>query len=172
MNMSLQDGHNIGWKLAMVLKDQANPEILKTYNVEREKTAADLIAFDRELTAIFSRKGAKDNDTLAAARTFSEYFIKSGKYTAGLTISYADSMITNAKGSTPDLAKNVTVGMRFPSAQVVRYCDARAVQLAKALQSTGQWRILIFAGDILAPASADRLENVRKCPPFPPKSYD
>jgi phenol 2-monooxygenase (NADPH) len=160
MNMSLQDGHNIGWKLAMVLKGQASPDILKTYNLEREKTAADLIAFDRELTAIFSRKGAKDIDTLTAARTYTEHFIMSGKYTAGLTISYADSMITNAKGSNHSLAKNVTVGMRCPSAQVVRYCDARAMQLAKALQSTGQWRILVFGGDILDPESAERLDRV------------
>jgi phenol 2-monooxygenase len=158
MNLSLQDGYNIGWKLATVLKGQATPDLLKTYNLEREKTAADLIDFDREFTKLFSSDADKEDKD--AARKFSEYFIMSGRYTAGLTTTYEDSTITNAKGSTKALAKNVTVGMRFPSAQVVRYCDARAMQLAKALQSNGRWRILVFAGDALELRHQERLVKV------------
>jgi phenol 2-monooxygenase len=158
MNLSLQDGYNIGWKLATVLKSQASSDLLKTYNLEREKTASDLIEFDREFTRLFSSKA--DKQSKDAAKQFSEYFIKSGRYTAGLTTTYEDSMITNAKGSMQDLAKNVLVGMRFPSAQVVRFSDARAMQIAKALQSTGQWRLLVFAGDILQEKSLKQLNNV------------
>ncbi|KAE9977476.1 hypothetical protein BLS_001379 [Venturia inaequalis] len=155
MNLSLQDGYNIGWKLAAVLNRHASTDLLKTYNIEREKTASDLIEFDRELTKMFSSKETKQNED--AAKKFSEHFIKSARYTAGLTTTYDDSMITNAKGSTQDLAKNVTVGMRFPSAQVVRFSDARAMQIAKALQATGQWRLIVFAGDILQGTSLKRL---------------
>jgi phenol 2-monooxygenase len=158
MNLSLQDGYNIGWKLATVLKDEAGPELLKTYNLEREKTASDLIDFDREFTRLFSSKA--DKQSKDAAKQFSEYFIKSGRYTAGLTTTYEDSMITNTKGSTQDLAKNVTVGMRFPSAQVVRFSDARAMQIARALQSTGHWRLLVFAGDPFEDSSLERLNKV------------
>ena len=35
MNVSLQDGYNIGWKLASVLKGLAPPSILETYVLER-----------------------------------------------------------------------------------------------------------------------------------------
>lgn len=158
MNMSLQDGYNIGWKLAAVLNGNASTDLLKTYNIEREKTASDLIEFDRELTKIISAKDIKQSED--AAKRFSEYFIKSAIYTAGLTTTYDDSMITNAKGSTQELAKNVTVGMRFPSAQVVRFSDARAMQISKALQATGQWRMIVFAGDILQEDSLKRLKTV------------
>lgn len=158
MNLSLQDGYNIGWKLAAVLNRHASTDLLKTYNIEREKTASDLIEFDRELTKMFSSKETKQNED--AAKKFSEHFIKSARYTAGLTTTYDDSIITNAKGSTQDLAKNVTVGMRFPSAQVVRFSDARAMQIAKALQATGQWRLIVFAGDILQGTSLKRLNAV------------
>lgn len=156
--MSLQDGYNIGWKLAAVLNGNASTDLLKTYNIEREKTASDLIEFDRELTKIISAKDIKQSED--AAKRFSEYFIKSAIYTAGLTTTYDDSMITNAKGSTQELAKNVTVGMRFPSAQVVRFSDARAMQISKALQATGQWRMIVFAGDILQEDSLKRLKTV------------
>lgn len=35
MNTGIQDGYNLAWKLAMVLKDKASLEILNTYNEER-----------------------------------------------------------------------------------------------------------------------------------------
>lgn len=39
MNVSLQDGYNLGWKLAAVLRGRAAPALLGTYVAEREKTA-------------------------------------------------------------------------------------------------------------------------------------
>jgi phenol 2-monooxygenase len=62
------------------------------------------------------------------------------------------------KRSREGLAKNVTVGMRFPSAQVVRFCDAKAVQLARALMADGRFRVVVFAGDIRKEKSKRRLD--------------
>ncbi len=39
-NTGVQDAHNIAWKLAMVLKGQAGPDLLSTYDVERHPAAA------------------------------------------------------------------------------------------------------------------------------------
>jgi len=39
-NTGVQDAHNIAWKLAMVLKGQAGPDLLSTYEVERRPAAA------------------------------------------------------------------------------------------------------------------------------------
>ena len=158
MNLSLQDGYNIGWKLAYVLRGIASLDLLKTYNLEREKTARDLIDFDRELTALI--KPTPGKAITESAKTFSDHFTKSLRYTAGLTTTYEDSSITDAAGSRPELAKNVTVGMRLPSAQVVRLSDAKAVQIAKMLQCNGRWRVLVFAGDVLDETNYKRLEKV------------
>lgn len=160
MNVSLQDGYNIGWKLAEVLQKRAPPELLKTYNIEREKVAADLINFDREWTKIFSVKVNQANGDHDVAKKFSDAFIKSGRYTAGLTAIYDDSMLTSAAKSKQILARFVTVGMRFPSAQVVRFCDAKAMQLARALPADGRWRVLIFAGDLRDSSKVEKLEEV------------
>ena len=174
MNMSLQDGYNIGWKLASVLSGRAGPQLLETYNLERQKTAADLIEFDRYFTKLFST-AAKDE---VSPEMFAEGFIKSGKYTAGLTTAYNDSMITSADEKASLLATNIVVGMRFPSAQVVRFCDAKAMQLAKALPSDGRWRVIIFAGDIRTTQASRRLLKLAeylKCgliPKFTPETAD
>lgn len=163
MNTSLQDGYNVGWKLAAVLKGQSSPALLKTYNIEREKVAADLIEFDRSFTKLFSSKASKD----AGPQYFREQFIKSGRFTAGLIAAYNDSSITSLRTSTQTLAKNLTVGMRFPSTQVVRFCDAKAMHLVKALPADGRWRIVVFAGDIRSPTAAKRLSNLSTYLSFP-----
>jgi phenol 2-monooxygenase (NADPH) len=164
MNVSLQDGYNIGWKLAAVLKGRARPELLETYNSERQKVAAELIHFDRQWSKLFS-----SSSNSQTAQDFPEHFIKAGRYTAGLTAKYNDSMITSTEQSKPELATGLTVGMRFPSAQVVRFGDAKAMQLVRALPADGRWRIVVFAGDIRIPKSAERLNKARQLPLFKPE---
>lgn len=158
MNLSLGDGYNIGWKLALVLKRQASPALLKTYTLERQKTAEDLIAFDRKQTSLLVKNVS--DELCEASKTYSDHFIKSSKYLAGLTVTYSDSIITHAAGSTQEVAKNLNVGTRFLSAQVVRLFDVRAVQLSKALQSDGRWRLVVFAGDICKPECFARIQQL------------
>ncbi len=45
MNTGLQDAHNLGWKMAHVLKKIAKPELLDTYNEERLPFAQSLIKY-------------------------------------------------------------------------------------------------------------------------------
>ena len=92
---------------------------------------------------------------------FSEIFVQSGAFTAGLTITYDDSSITRAKGSSQQVATNLKVGMRFQSTQVIRFCDAKAIQLVTAMPSDGRWRIVVFAGDIRQDGASRRLSQVR-----------
>lgn len=154
MNVSLQDGYNMGWKLASVLKGLAPPSLLETYVLERSKTAVDLINFDRYFSGLFS--GGK-----VSPSEFQEGFIKSGKYTAGLTAKYDKSPLTADDGDAEKLASNVVVGMRLPSSQVVRFCDSKPLQLMTSLKSDGRWRVMAFAGDLQSAENQARLTAVR-----------
>ncbi|KAJ5453481.1 uncharacterized protein N7458_004437 [Penicillium daleae] len=153
MNVSLQDGYNIGWKLGEILTGLADPSLLETYVLERKKTAIDLITFDRYFSKLFS-SGANTSPA-----EFQEGFIKSGKYTAGLTAKYDVSPITTALEGT-QLASNVVVGMRLPSAQVVRFCDSKPLQLMTALKSDGRWRIMAFVGDLAVAGNREKLNKL------------
>ncbi|KAI0911925.1 FAD binding domain-containing protein [Ustulina deusta] len=157
MNVSLQDGYNIGWKLAAVLRKQAVPKLLETYVLERQKTAADLIDFDRYWSKLFSAGDQKNSIT-------PELFVKAGRYTAGLATRYEDSMITATATSQASLAAKLTIGMRFPSAQVVRVGDARQMWLTRALPADSRWHLVVFGGDIQDEDAAKRLQKVRHGP--------
>ncbi|KAJ9399506.1 hypothetical protein DTO282F9_3618 [Paecilomyces variotii] len=158
MNVSLQDGYNIGWKLAHVLMRRASPSLLRTYTFERSEVAANLIAFDREFTRLFSQKPTSTD----APDSFSKYFIQSANYTAGLTSKYKDSQITDSANSKQECAPKIVVGMRLPTAQVVRHSDSYAMQLLRALVSDGRWRLILFPGDVAKQQTRDRLRNVAK----------
>jgi phenol 2-monooxygenase len=156
MNVSLQDGYNVGWKLAQILNGHLDPSILSTYVTERHQVASDLIDFDRELTKFYHDA---EHDPTAAER-FKENFIKNARYMAGLTARYRDTILTNAAESSEAIAKNIKVGMRFPSAKVIRHCDAQVLEFQKVLQSDNKWRIVVFSGDIQDSSLFKRLQKV------------
>lgn len=157
MNVSFQDGYNLGWKLAAVLTGQASRSILETYLVERRHTAAELIEFDRSFTKLFSSKYRADNKVSPA--DFEAAFIKAGQFTAGQATKYPESVLTQRMPSDFDTAV-LKLGMRFPTAYVVRLSDARAMQLVRAMPSDGRWHIVIFGGDIHDSESAEKLNKV------------
>ncbi|KAI1373418.1 FAD binding domain-containing protein [Hypoxylon crocopeplum] len=175
MNVSLQDGYNIGWKLAAVLRGHTTPELLKTYVSERQKIATELIEFDRSWTKLFSSTYRQEHGI--TPEQFHQKFLQAGRYTAGQAIHYADSIIVSAETSASSLATGMSVGMRFPSAQVIRLCDARAMQLVRALPADSRWHIVVFAGDIRKPEALTRLQNLstileRVVDTFTPSSVD
>lgn len=140
MNVSMADTFNLGWKLAAVLRGQASPSLLHTYSAERQAKAKELIDFDRDMARLFS---ARSDDNAFAAR-FQEYFQKHGRYTAGVETRYDPSLIVQ-DGAHQDLAKGLTVGMRFHSAPVIRLADAKRLELGHVLKADGRWRLIAFA---------------------------
>ena len=158
MNVSMQDGFNLGWKLASVLDGRARPELLRTYSEERQVIAQELIDFDKEWSKIMASApkdplhpelGGVDPQELQA------YFVMSGRYTAGVATRYAPTTMLTAPATHQALATGFTIGMRFHSAPVVRLADAKPVQLGHAARADGAWRLYA-----LADAAGDRLREL------------
>jgi phenol 2-monooxygenase len=155
MNVSLQDTYNLGWKIASVLEGRCKPELLHTYTIERHDIAQGLIDFDKEWSKIMASPpkdpkrpelGGVDPAELQA------YFVKSGRYTAGVATRYPPATALTAQPTHQELAKGFIIGMRFHSAPVVRLADAKPVQLGHAARADGAWRLYAFAD-----ANADKL---------------
>jgi phenol 2-monooxygenase len=143
MNVSMQDGFNLGWKLASVLRGRCAPHLLHTYSAERQAIAKELIEFDREWAALMaSSKGFDPAET-------QRYFVQHGRYTAGTATRYRPSLLTG-EVTYQHLAKGLTIGMRFHSAPVIRVADAKPVHLGHVIKADGRFRIFAFAaaGDL------------------------
>jgi phenol 2-monooxygenase len=139
MNVSMQDGFNLGWKLASVIRGQCSPGILHTYSQERQAIAAELIDFDHKFHKMFSAPP----DAVDPAE-FQRYFVQQGRFTAGTATRYESSVIS-AEPEYQHLATGFMIGMRFHSAPVIRLSDAKPMQLGHTIKADGRWRIFIFA---------------------------
>ena len=66
-NTGIHDGHNLAWKLALVLKGVAGPRLLDTYDIERRPAATFTVeqAYTRYVTRSATYLGAKDFQPLA-----------------------------------------------------------------------------------------------------------
>ncbi|QGZ66679.1 FAD-binding monooxygenase [Paraburkholderia acidisoli] len=147
MNVSMQDGFNLGWKLGAVLQGRSPVDLLRTYSDERQPIAQELIDFDKEWSAMMAappkdpqrpEAGGVDPEELQA------YFVRAGRYTAGVATRYTPAVLT-AEPTHQALARGFTIGTRFHSSPVVRVADAKPMHLGHTASADGRWRLYAFA---------------------------
>ncbi|OBT54088.1 hypothetical protein VE04_06258 [Pseudogymnoascus sp. 24MN13] len=182
MNVSMQDTYNLCWKISAVLNGTADRRILKTYQSERRRIAQDLIAFDHKFSRLFSGRPAKDmmDEAGISMEEFKNAFEKGNLFASGVAVDYGASLIVAKDGSSIDqgdgtdvgvinskravskqqLATNVKLGMRMPSFKVLNQSDARPWHFQEILRSTGQWRLVVFAGDVSDKGQMSRVQKL------------
>lgn len=156
MNVSIQDGFNLGWKLAAVLQGRSQPKLLRSYSQERQAIAGELIEFDKEWAAMLSSPLKDPNNPESEGidpAEVQDYFVRHGHYTAGTATWYAPSKLIGT-GEHQQLATGFKVGKRFHSAPVIRLGDAKPMQLGHAFEADGRWRAYVFAAAD-APSATD-----------------
>lgn len=140
MNVSMQDGFNIGWKLGHVLDGRAPESLLATYSAERQVIAKNLIEFDKQWSSLMAAK----QDELDDPAELERFYVKTFEFPAGFMTQYEPSMVIGS-ATHQDLAEGFPIGKRFTSAPVVRVCDGNPVQLGHHARADGRWRIYVFA---------------------------
>ncbi|WP_273205852.1 FAD-binding monooxygenase [Marinobacter subterrani] len=151
MNVSMQDGWNIAWKLGHVLSGIAPESLLNTYSSERQVVAQNLIDFDREWSSLMAKPAEEFEDP----KELADFYVKTAEFPAGFMTEYTESMITGTTDH-QDLAKGFPVGKRFKSERVTRVCDGNDVHLGHHATADGRWRIYAFA-DKTRPGDNSRL---------------
>lgn len=140
MNVSMQDGWNLAWKLAHVLDGRAPEALLDTYSAERQQIAVDLIEFDKKWSTLMAAKPEEMDDPTELER----FYVSTAEFPAGFMTQYQPSLIT-AEAVHQNLATGFPVGKRFKSNAVTRVCDANPVHLGHHATADGRWRIYVFA---------------------------
>lgn len=140
MNVSMQDGFNLGWKLGHVLEGRSPEGLLATYSAERQVVAKDLIEFDKEWSTLMAKKP----EEFADPSELEDFYVRTAEFPAGFMTQYAPSVLV-AEPVHQDLAAGFTIGKRFTSAPVVRVCDGVPIHLGHHATADGRWRIYVFA---------------------------
>ncbi|WP_298037083.1 FAD-dependent monooxygenase [uncultured Microbacterium sp.] len=140
MNVSMQDGFNLGWKLGAVLTRRSPESLLRTYTDERQPVAQQLIDFDREWSSLMARKPEEISDP----QELSNYYLGTAEFPSGFMTQYAPSMITGTDRHQA-LAAGFPLGKRLKSAEVVRVCDGNIVHLGHHATADGRWRVYAFS---------------------------
>ncbi|MFF2276880.1 FAD-binding monooxygenase [Agromyces sp. NPDC058126] len=147
MNVSMQDGFNLGWKLGSVVSGLAPESLLSTYSAERQPVAQQLIDFDREWSSLMARKPEEISDPQELAT----FYLGTAEFPSGFMTQYAPSMITGS-AEHQELATGFPIGKRFKSAEVSFVCDGNVVHLGHHAKADGRWRVYAFAD---APAAGE-----------------
>jgi phenol 2-monooxygenase len=151
MNVSMQDGWNIAWKLGHVLSGIAPESLLSTYSSERQVVAQNLIDFDREWSTLMAKPAEEFEDP----KELADFYVKTAEFPAGFMTEYTESMITGTTDH-QNLATGFPVGKRFKSERVTRVCDGNGIHLGHHATADGRWRIYAFA-DKARPGEDSRL---------------
>jgi len=145
MNSGMQDGFNLGWKLAAVIKGMAKPDLLDTYGAERLPVAEDLLKFtDRGFHSMVKPGDlAQRAMKLFGASVMGLESVQDRlRRTVGeVPISYLTSSLSDDHGGTI----GPIAGERAPDGVAVRASDRKTVRLLQAIEGEA-WGLLIFAG--------------------------
>lgn len=153
MNVSMQDGFNIGWKLGQVLSGRGGDALLRTYCEERRVVAHDLITFDKEWSTLMATPSEEFEDP----NFLEDFYVKTAEFPAGFMTCYTPSLVT-AGDKDQALATGFPIGKRFHSYPVDRVCDATIHGLGHLHVADGRWRVYIFA-DGSTPADSPKVEQ-------------
>ncbi|KAF9977940.1 hypothetical protein BGZ73_004380 [Actinomortierella ambigua] len=160
MNTGLQDAFNLTWKIAMVVKGIAKPDILATYEQERKPIAKSVVALSAQaFTYMFPQTWL--------TRTVRNTFFRVGPYVmpylpassdqsrvSMLTVRYHDNLLNQKHHTQAAPAEEFSVGVRArdgpllilgPNVQK----EQESIQLHDLLDGPGVIHILVFAADKL-----------------------
>jgi phenol 2-monooxygenase len=163
MNTSIQDGFNLGWKIALAVagKVRDENEFLATYEGERLPVAQQLIAYDR---TIFDDKGVLDPSE------YQKRFAEFREFAEGHKLMYPPSVLNANTTSNPTVAKGLTVGESFKHARILGHANSQPYWTTKLFQSDARFRIVLMAGDVSVPAQMERIKTF--CDRIEAKSQD
>lgn len=169
MNVSMQDSYNLGWKLASVIHGVAPSCLLETYQQERLPVAKRLIEFDKRICrGMLLSENTFDKDHKRALE-------EENTSMSGLGIAYEPNMVVfkpikpstrstanghSASDTKPGLLKAIRLGARMPSALVLSHADSQPYELQRIFQSTGEWNLVVFGGNIARKQQRQQVENV------------
>ena len=142
MNVSMQDGFNLGWKLGAVVTGLAPASLLSTYAAERRPVAQQLIDFDKEWSSLMARKPEEISDP----EDLATYYLATAEFPSGFMTQYEPGASVVADAAHQERATGFRIGKRFKSAPVTRAADGNVVHLGHHARADGRAKVIYPGG--------------------------
>lgn len=177
LNVSIQDAHNLAWKLAYVLlglvPQEKVQEVLQSYERERRPVARDLIELDKLWYGTRYKRVREGDGSSGEGQEGPkvDHMMVLGEilgFISGLNLEYAGGVgegrsvlidggrggegleeIKDAEELKTVKAGSLRVGRRLPDARCVRFADGGRFWLQRQCDGRGCWWVVAFAGEAL-----------------------
>lgn len=165
MNTGMHDAVNLGWKLSLVLKGHASPDLLHTYEAERLPNVQKLINYDKDISRLMTMQlpenwtgdpNADPNEVLG------KVMAEAATFSSGLGIYYEPDTYLNLQQHTDAYASSVQPGQRAPDVTLQKPATFESTRLHVITPNTATFYIALFAGDVkrTKPALAEFTKTV------------
>ncbi|KAG2159492.1 FAD binding domain-containing protein [Suillus bovinus] len=157
MNASINDTHNLAWKIALAVRGWADMSLLSTYESERRKFALELIAFDKKWSTLVCGQPLTEQNSDGVSP---EHLVKAFQtdFTSGIGIHYHPSVAVNDRYQ--EIAGGLVLGKRVPPYKFMRAADARPFELQDLLPADFLFKLLVFTGEFNDPLQQARVESM------------
>lgn len=149
MNTGMHDAVNLGWKLSLVLRGLAKPELLHSYEAERLPNVQRLINYDKDISRLMTMQlpegwtgdpNADPNEVLGVVMA------EAATFSSGLGIYYEPDSYLNLTQSSD--VSSVQPGQRAPDVTLQKPATFEATRLQSETPNTATFYVVLFAGDV------------------------
>jgi phenol 2-monooxygenase len=152
MNTGLHDAVNLAWKLTMVIRGQAEPALLQSYETERRPNVEKLINYDKDISRLMSLQlpiGWTGDPNTDPNDILGEVMAEAGTFSSGLGIFYEPDQVLNIEGSLKHSSDFLAAapGKRGPDVTLQKPATFEATRLHKETPNIGRFYVIVFTGE-------------------------
>jgi 2-polyprenyl-6-methoxyphenol hydroxylase-like FAD-dependent oxidoreductase len=112
MNTGIQDAYNLAWKMALVVRGIASPDLLDTYEAERRPVGADVVSRTRTQSEQFGRKQSAQEERLTETQILVHY--RTGSLSHESVGESPQNLPVRAGDRAPDCSGLLRMNVRYP----------------------------------------------------------
>ncbi|KAK7712768.1 hypothetical protein SLS57_007722 [Botryosphaeria dothidea] len=167
MNTGLHDAVNLAWKLSLVLRRAANPQLLRTYEAERRPNVVRLIDYDRDIARLMTMQlpeGWTGDPAADPNVVLGEVMAAAAAFSSGLGIFYEPDGLLNVVqqqqppaaevASPPSLLLPIQPGHRAPDVPLRKPGTLEPTRLHRETPNRALFHIVVFVGEPAAATTA------------------
>lgn len=147
MNTGIQDAYNLAWKMALVVRGAASPDLLHSYEAERRPVGEDVVARTRTSSEQFGRRQTAQQERLTDTQVLINY--RASSLTKEAVSESPAELVIRAGDRAPDCSGLLRENVRYPF---------RLFDVIRGVEHV----LLTYAGRVAEPGYIQLIENMAK----------